>query len=124
MTSTTRSDNSPSRPALTTLALLSLFVLGWTPPLLSQSSTRPSKHPAVNSPHSAGPGFTHPEGSLIPVRDTRVWVEKEGHGEPLILLPGGPANSHVSFHPYFSALADQHQIIYYDYRGRGRSGRP
>jgi proline iminopeptidase len=65
--------------------------------------------------------FEHPKGNHIAVGDTELWVEIEGQGEPLILLAGGPANSHVGFHPYFSALADQFQIIYYDYRCRGRS---
>jgi proline iminopeptidase len=67
--------------------------------------------------------FEHPGGNLVSVRNTQLWVETEGQGEPLILLPGGPANSHVCFHPYFSVLADQRRIIYYDYRGRGRSDR-
>jgi proline iminopeptidase len=67
--------------------------------------------------------IAHPPGRLVTVRDTQLWVETEGLGDPLILLAGGPANSHVSFHPFFSPLADQCQIIYYDYRGRGRSER-
>jgi proline iminopeptidase len=74
-------------------------------------------------PSSAAISFEHPQGSLVSIRNTQLWVETEGQGEPLILLPGGPANSHVCFHPHFSVLADQHQLIYYDYRGRGRSDR-
>lgn len=76
----------------------------------------------MSNPSSAS-NFTHPEGKLIPVRDTHLWVETEGHGDPLILLVGGPPSSHVSFHPYFSELADRYQVIYYDYRARGRSDR-
>lgn len=53
--------------------------------------------------------------------DTRLWVEREGSGEPLVLLAGGPANSHLTFHPAFSALADAYEVFYVDYRGRGRS---
>ncbi len=30
-------------------------------------------------------------------------------------------NSHLTFHPYFSALADCYRVLYVDYRGRGRS---
>ena len=52
------------------------------------------------------------------------WVEEEGAGEPLILLVGGPAASHLIFKPYFSAFAAKYRVIYYDYFGRGRSGRP
>jgi proline iminopeptidase len=65
----------------------------------------------------------HAPGNLVAAGDTHLWVESEGSGEPLILLVGGPANSHISFHPTFSALADQFRVIYYDYRGRGRSDR-
>ncbi len=63
----------------------------------------------------------HPPGRFLSVNETRLWVETEGSGEPLIVLVGGPANSHVSLHPAFSALSDRFQVIYYDYRGRGRS---
>jgi proline iminopeptidase len=63
----------------------------------------------------------HPPGRFVSVNGTRLWVETEGTGEPLVVLVGGPANSHVSLHPAFSALSDRFQVIYYDYRGRGRS---
>jgi proline iminopeptidase len=63
----------------------------------------------------------HPSGKHLAIGDTELWVEVEGTGEPLILLAGGPASSHLIFHPIFSALADQYRVIYYDYRGRGRS---
>ena len=63
----------------------------------------------------------HPPGAHVHIGDTRLWVEREGEGEPLLLLAGGPANSHLTFHPAFSALADEYEVIYVDYRGRGRS---
>ena len=68
--------------------------------------------PAVNQ---------HPPGRLISVNGTSLWIETEGRGEPLVVLPGGPAASHAVMHPTFSSLANKHTIIYYDYRGRGRS---
>ena len=64
--------------------------------------------------------IAHPPGRLVDLGDTQLWIETEGTGEPLLLLPGGPASSHLVFHPYFSGL-DDHQVIYVDYRGRGRS---
>ncbi len=64
--------------------------------------------------------IAHPPGRLVDVGDTQLWIETEGTGEPLLLLAGGPASSHLVFHPYFSELND-HQVIYVDYRGRGRS---
>ena len=70
---------------------------------------------------AAPPAIHHPAGRLIEVNHTRLWIEEEGRGEPLLLLAGGPANSHLTFHPHFSALADAYRVIYVDYRGRGRS---
>jgi proline iminopeptidase len=79
-------------------------------------------HPVAAVPPAGS--IVHPPGRLIDVNGTRLWVETEGSGEPLLLLAGGPANSHLTFHPYFSALADRCQVIYLDYRGRGKSARP
>lgn len=63
----------------------------------------------------------HSPGRLVSVGDTRLWIEEEGTGEPVLLLSGGPASSHLVFHPAFGALAGTHRVIYLDYRGRGRS---
>jgi proline iminopeptidase len=65
--------------------------------------------------------MTHAPGTHIDVPGGRLWIESEGEGEPLLLLAGGPASSHLTFHPYFSALADQFRVLYLDYRGRGKS---
>jgi proline iminopeptidase len=70
------------------------------------------------------PAFTHASGKSIEVNGKQIWVEQEGNGHPLILLPGGPAASHLTFHPYFTSLSDKYRVIYYDYYGRGKSGRP
>lgn len=77
-----------------------------------------------NSP--ATPEVVHAPGQFVEIDDGRLWVEMEGpaDGEPLVLLSGGPANSHLTFHPYFSDLADRYRVIYVDYRGRGRSDKP
>ena len=69
----------------------------------------------------ASPPIVHAPGRHVPVRGTRLWIEEEGAGEPVLLLAGGPASSHLVFHPAFGALAESHRVIYLDYRGRGRS---
>jgi proline iminopeptidase len=67
----------------------------------------------------------HPAGQLIAAGERKLWVEREGAGEPVLLLSGlGPAGSHAVFHPAFSALARDHEVIYVDLFGRGRSERP
>ena len=64
----------------------------------------------------------------------RLFVDVEGpgvvpqgasmHEKPtLLLLHGGPGYDHSGFKPAFSRLADIAQIVYYDHRGHGRSGR-
>lgn len=63
----------------------------------------------------------HVPGAYLEVNGHRLWVEQEGAGDPLLLLHGGPANSHLTFHPYFSALARDFRVIYLDYYGRGFS---
>ena len=65
--------------------------------------------------------ISHPPGRHVAVNGTRLWIEEEGSGHPVLLLAGGPATSHVVFHPAFNALAETHRVIYFDYRGRGRS---
>ncbi len=75
---------------------------------------------AVSSP-KANAAIIHPPGRLVAIGDTRLWIEEEGAGEPILLLAGGPATSHVVFHPVFGTLAESHSVIYVDYRGRGRS---
>jgi len=67
------------------------------------------------------PAVEHAPGRLLQVNGTRLWVEEEGAGPPLVVLVGGPGASHASMHPAFSALSDRFRVIYYDYRGRGRS---
>ena len=93
---------------------LSLMLAAWLP--LDDAHGGETK---ITSEHH--PSFNHAPGRLVDVNDTKLWVETEGSGEPLLLLAGGPANSHLTFHPYFSALADEYRVIYVDYRGRGRS---
>lgn len=65
--------------------------------------------------------IAHAPGQLLDINGTQLWVETEGSGTPLLLLAGGPASSHLTFHPHFSDLADSYQVHYVDYRSRGRS---
>lgn len=44
-----------------------------------------------------------------------------GHGEPFVLLHGGPGMWHEDLFPFFDDLATDHQVVFYDQRGNGRS---
>ena len=65
----------------------------------------------------------HPPGNFATVNGKKLWYEIEGKGEPVLLIPGGPGNSHTYFHPWFSALAENFKVIYFDAYGRGKSER-
>jgi len=69
------------------------------------------------------PAIRHPPGDYATVNGARLWYESEGQGEPLILIAGGPGDSHAIFHPFFSRLADRYRVIYYDAFGVGKSDR-
>jgi proline iminopeptidase len=64
----------------------------------------------------------HPPGKLVEVNGAKLWVETEGSGEPLLLIPGGPGDAHY-FHPGFSVLANSFEVICFDAYGRGKSDR-
>jgi proline iminopeptidase len=61
------------------------------------------------------------EKRRINVGDCELYCETEGRGVPIVLISGGPGNSHHSFHPCFGRAASFSQVIYYDQRGCGRS---
>jgi proline iminopeptidase len=50
-------------------------------------------------------------------------MEVEGSGDVVVLTGGGPGNGHAHYHPWFSALAERHRVVYFDYLGTGRSDR-
>lgn len=58
------------------------------------------------------------------VNGTRLYYEIEGTGTPLMLMHGGLGLDHTWFKPWFDALAETAEVIYYDHRGNGRSERP
>ncbi|MGB5895695.1 MAG: alpha/beta fold hydrolase, partial [Ignavibacteriaceae bacterium] len=67
--------------------------------------------------------INHPDGNYALINGAKIWYETEGEGEPLLIIPGGPGNSHTYFHPWFSELAKDYKLIYLDAFGRGKSDR-
>ena len=58
--------------------------------------------------------------TTMKIRDVSLHVEVTGHGDPVVLMHGGPGLDHTSLTP-FRRLADRHTIILYDHRCNGRS---
>ena len=57
------------------------------------------------------------------IRDVSLFVEVLGHGQPLVLMHGGPGADHHSIHT-FRQCADQLTLVFYDHRCNGRSQGP
>ena len=60
------------------------------------------------------------DGRYITVNGAKLYVVIAGHGDPLIIIPGGPGGSHYPYRD-FDTLARDNEIIYYDAFGRGKS---
>ena len=60
--------------------------------------------------------------SRIPVGKASLYSREIGRGQPIIVLHGGPDFDHGYLLPDLDRLADAFRLIYYDQRGRGRSG--
>jgi proline iminopeptidase len=62
-----------------------------------------------------------PRENRIPVGTTSLYCREIGHGQPVIVLHGGPDFDHGYLLPDLDRLAEAFRLIYYDQRGRGRS---
>lgn len=61
-------------------------------------------------------------GSLIDIRDTRLFVEERGSGAlPLLVLHGGPGLDHTMFGDALDPLGDRCRLLLVDQRAQGRS---
>jgi len=58
----------------------------------------------------------------IPVAGAQLYYREIGQGEPILILHGGPSFDHAYLLPDMDRLADAFRLIYYDQRGRGKSG--
>lgn len=54
------------------------------------------------------------------IRDVSLNVKVVGHGDPLLLMHGGPGLDHTSLLP-FQSLSDRLTLVFYDHRCNGRS---
>jgi proline iminopeptidase len=62
--------------------------------------------------------------TLVATSGGRIYVEREGDaGRVVVLAGGGPGTSHDHYHPWFSRLAGESSVVYFDYSGCGRSDR-
>ena len=86
------------------IILFGLFIFSFQIKIFSQTSTTST-------------------GSYAEVNGVKIWYVIKGSGDPIVLIPGGPGNSHIYFTPWFDELAKNHKVIYFDAFGRGMSDR-
>lgn len=60
----------------------------------------------------------------VPVNGTDLYYTTAGEGLPCLVMHGGLGLDHTYLHPNLDPLGDMMQLVYYDHRGNGRSGRP
>lgn len=56
--------------------------------------------------------------------DSKIFFQRLGKGQPMLLMHGGPGLDHTIFRPWLDKLGEQVELIYFDHRGNGRSTRP
>jgi len=61
------------------------------------------------------------EKRYVDIGDCKLYCAIEGSGIPMVLINGGPGDTHHIFHPWLSEAARDFQLIYYDQRGCGLS---
>lgn len=62
--------------------------------------------------------------TIAHVNGTDLFYITVGKGIPCLVMHGGLGFDHTYLHPWLDPLGDTLQLIYYDHRGNGRSGRP
>lgn len=60
----------------------------------------------------------------VRINGTNLFYRIVGTGWPCFILHGGLGLDHSYLHPWLNPLGKQLQLIYYDQRGNGQSGRP
>jgi proline iminopeptidase len=58
------------------------------------------------------------------VHGTKLAYKIVGNGDPCLVMHGGLGFDHTMLHPGLDRLGDACQLVYYDHRGHGQSGRP
>jgi len=62
-------------------------------------------------------------GEYAWVNGAHLWYQTKGKGDPVVIIPGGPGDSHIYLTPWFDELAKRYKVIYFDAFGRGKSDR-
>ncbi|HST04220.1 MAG TPA: alpha/beta fold hydrolase [Chloroflexia bacterium] len=62
-----------------------------------------------------------PREGYAPLDNAELFYREVGHGQPIIVIHGGPDFDHTYLLPDMDRLSDSYRLIYYDQRWRGKS---
>jgi len=61
---------------------------------------------------------------IAKINETELYFIEHGSGDPFLVLHGGLGLDHTCFRPVLDPLGEIVKLIFVDFRGHGRSGRP
>jgi proline iminopeptidase len=88
--------------------------LPWSVKKGTKVKAKPIEEKTAAGTYPMQEGFVDANGALI-------YYKTIGRGTPLVILHGGPGATHDYFLPYLLPLCRQHQLIFIDERGSGKS---
>lgn len=76
---------------------------------------------SCNASEKAGNAAASTTDSLVAVNGTRLYVHREGSGDPMVVVHGGPVLDHGYLVEPLRPLGEDHELVFYDQRLSGRS---
>jgi proline iminopeptidase len=67
------------------------------------------------------PSIEENSSGMLHINGTDLFYKTIGHGDPLIIVHGGPVLDHSYFLPQLESLSENYQLIFYDQKVSGRS---
>jgi proline iminopeptidase len=111
-------------------AALACCALAYAPLAQAQSAASPTEMTTASDAKQAAAKSAAPVAIDYPMhegwvdaRGEMIYYETVGRGAPIVILHGGPGNSHDYFLPYLLPLARRNKLVFIDERGSGRSGK-
>ncbi len=89
--------------------------------LLSASAIAQTKNPKAAHSASGASNVYRMEEGFVDAHGVLIYYKIIGHGDPLLIVHGGPGASHDYLLPHLLPLARTNQLIFIDERGSGRS---
>ncbi len=93
------------------------LLLGCTLALFTVTACRNIQDNTITAPQQENPL----KSGYITARDGKLFYSRFGKGDPIIIVHGGPGLDQGYLLPQMLELAKDHEVIFYDQRGSGRS---